>query len=555
LSLSSETLKAMLAARLLEPLLGHGRRALDLLTILRRAGYLVLPKPAPAARLLTDLALGEHRLSLLLRFHAHDQPDGIALITDELRLTYGELDARVNACAHVLLGLGVRASDRVAARLPNGSTFIEVAFACARLGVSFTPIGTHLKQREVAYILENSSAQLLVTTPELRVETRVRTLETGVGPDSYKNQLARASRSDPPRAGRGSKDAVLMYTSGTTGRPKGARRDVRASAIAELLYMVGGFDLTRHERFFICTPLYHATPWAFSNMILGMGATLVLAEKWHGLASLERMSKLNVTGMLVVPTLVRRWLDLPQVERRRAHPRRLTKVVSAGARFPSQWKVEASAQIGPIFYDFYGATELGVISISDPQQTRQRPETVGRALPHIELRILRPDGCEAAVGERGELFARGQNFDGYHGEADKNRPDAEGFISVGDIATLDMEGYLSIVDRIADMVISGGVNLYPAEIEQVLREHPAISDAAVIGVPDEEFGEALHAFVVLAVDETLSAEAVVAHCESQLAKVKRPKFVTFLESLPRSPQGKVLKRELSVFPAKKLSAS
>ena len=521
----------------------------------RRSGLLHLPRPRAVAAVGKAALRSENIISLSLRYQASHTPTRTAIEDGDHQLSYAALDRRVDQVARTLQARGILPGHSVAVMLSNSVEFFEVMLAIARMGANLTPMSDKFKAREVNYILEHSDATALIVDHDRlevvearwREALRVLVLRADADPpisaplEDYA-EITRAASAAPlerrQRHREGSK--VIMYTSGTTGRPKGAQRRIRSLTPEGLLNTFAGFDFKNAERLYICTPLYHAAPWAMSSFVLGLGGTIILSKRWRGADTLAALEATHATTFLVVPTLVRRWLDLDSPQR----PPALEKVISAGARFPAQWKREATERLGEVFYDFYGATELGIITIASPSDAREAPESVGKVLPHIDVKLLL-EGREVAPGEPGELYARGQNFSGYlKNEAASEANSLDGYFSVGDIATLDGRGYLYIVDRRADMVVSGGVNIYPAEVEGVLRDHPDVNDVAVVGLPHPEFGEALHAFVVSRPGRTPDEAGLIAHCGEELARFKKPRGVTFLDALPRSPQGKVLKREL-----------
>jgi acyl-CoA synthetase (AMP-forming)/AMP-acid ligase II len=527
---------------------------------------------------------GESLLSLAVRWRGRAQPDEVAVEGEGGRRTWGDLNQRADRLARALTQEGIRSGDVVAVMLPNGALWIEAALAVGRLGGRFLPVSTHAKGAELGYVLADSGAKLLLLAESARDvvgdawrqgASSVTVWLTGGeaegwGGGEVEEKMKAAGEGAFVRGAdqaRGdADDQVIMYTSGTTGKPKGAARSVRDVGVVEVLNLVAALHLSFREVLYVCTPLYHAAPWALSALVLGVGGRLVLADGWRGEDSIAEMGARGVTAWLVVPTLVKRWLDLPANSSQK--PSTLQRVYSTGAQFPAAWKRAASARFGPVFFDFYGATEAGVISVADPRDCVERPETVGKILPHIQVRIdavageasgqasggsdLGPgsdpsadsgdDPTVAPSGvERGTLYVRGQNFLGYT-RAGGRVQRADAFIPIGDIATLDGR-YLSIVGRAVDLVISGGVNIYPAEVEAALRTHPSVGDVAVIGTPDEVFGEALAAFVVPKV-QGLTAQALVTHCDAVLSRLKRPKHFIFMHELPISPQGKVLKRAL-----------
>ncbi len=442
--------------------------------------------------------------------------------------------------------------------LPNSPLFLISAIASSRINANFLPIGTQYKPTETSYILRHAKPKILIISSDYieNIDPTIIQEGTQIWVRTKQNQIIipfpytdvdAALASAPPlplskliksplNVEQNDANQLIMYTSGTTGKPKGATRNISDLGVEGILNLATALNINFNEKLYICTPLYHAAPWAMAALVLGFGGQLILSDKWQNQETLNEIEASGATSWLVVPTLIRRWLDLSSANR----PPSLQKVYSAGARFPSAWKTEASQTFGPIFYDFYGATELGIVSVANPQDCIEKPTSVGRILPHIQTKLQPHPNYPP---QQGALFASGQNFSGYLGQSSPQSP-FDGFFSVGDIAEIK-DQYLYIVDRISDLIISGGVNIYPAEIEALLRSHPNISDAAVIGVPDPSFGEAIAAFIVPSpASPPPSPQEITAFCEKNLARFKKPKYIEFLDVLPISPQGKVLKRQL-----------
>jgi fatty-acyl-CoA synthase len=277
-----------------------------------------------------------------------------------------------------------------------------------------------------------------------------------------------------------------------------------------------------------------------------VGGTVILAEHFEPEAFLETVARERATSAFLVPTMLGRLTALPDAVLRRHDVSSLRWLLSGAAPLPTETARRIEAHFGPILYNFYGATETGMVTLAGPGEHTARPGTIGRALMGNEIRLLGEDGREVPVGEVGEMFVKSTMLvGGYHGDADATRGAMkDGFFSVGDMARVDADGYYYLADRKHDMVISGGVNIYPQEIEQHLHNHPAILESAVIGVPDPDWGESLKAFVVLRPGARLELEELRTWCRSALADYKCPKHVQFVDALPRSPTGKVLKREL-----------
>ena len=336
--------------------------------------------------------------------------------------------------------------------------------------------------------------------------------------------------------------ASMIYTSGTTGNPKGAWRP-HGVDIANVLQVIATFELTQSDVHLMCGPGYHSGVAFFSALHQVLGSTVVLQPRFDAEDALDQIARHRVTTTFMAPTLLQRLVDAQEARPRNTSS--LRAVILGAAPCPYALKVRAEAVFGQVAWEFYGATETGVNTVLRPEDQLRKPGSCGTALPGQEIRLVRADGTEAAIGEPGELMVRSSWLAEYF-----NRPDAtrnslhDGFFSVGDVAYRDDEDYFYICDRRIDMIISGGVNIYPAEVEAVLHAHPAVMDAAVIGVPDDEWGESVKAVVQLRPGADVSADALIAFCGERLAGYKKPRSIAFVDELPRDAAGKLLKRKL-----------
>jgi fatty-acyl-CoA synthase len=507
--------------------------------------------------------LGPH---LAVMFHAHNQPDKEAIVEPlangaTRRLTWGQLDAEINKLCHALVARGVRGGDRVALMLPNGTDYLIAQQALARLGGVAVQIGYRLKAGEVAYILSNAEPKATLvhgdyfpTMQAARAETNkggallVVGAAPGVAAERWEDAVVGAPADRPPKV-EGAEDTgggVIVYTSGTTGKPKGAARHWKQTgldAVADMMVQVG---MSTDDRQLVVCPLYHSAAPAFVAITMSLGGTVILMNSFDAEGALALIERERITCTLVVPTMLVRICALPEDVRKKYDTRSLRWVMSGAAPLATETAKRFMEQFGPKLWNFYGATETGIVTLAGPDDHVSRPGTVGRAVRGNEIRLYGEDGREVATNQVGELYARNSMLiAGYHRNDDATRSSMrDGFFSVGDLARKDADGYYYMESRKHDMVISGGVNIYPREIEDHLHHHPAVLEAAVIGVPDPEWGESLKAFVVRRAGHSLSAEEVIAWCRDGLADYKRPRQVVFVDELPRNPTGKVLKREL-----------
>src|SRR5262245_44744629 len=495
-------------------------------------------------------------------FHAAAHPDKEAIVEygedGVRRMSWGELDAAINRLSHALAARGAGSGARVALMLPNGVEYLIAQQALARLGATAVQIGYRLKPAEIAYILGNAEpAATLVHADYLPQMNDARTQTgkggpmivvggTGNGPEHWDRALAAASPELPPRVRGGDGGGVIVYTSGTTGKPKGANRAWRKTGFESVADMILQVGMRADDRHLVVCPLYHSAAPAFVAIMMSRGATMVLQNHFEPEEALAIIQKERVTCSLMVPTMLIRMTNLAKDVLAKYDTSSLRWVMSAAAPLTTDAARRFMEQFGRVLWNFYGATETGLVTLAGPYDHTQRPGTIGKKLRGNEIRLLDDAGREVATGEVGELYARNPTLiSGYHGNDDATKSSQrDGFFSVGDVGRIDADGYYYLESRKHDMVISGGVNIYPREIEDHLSTHPAILEAAVIGVPDPEWGETLRAFIVVRDGHQITEAEVVEYCRSELADFKRPRKVTFLTELPRNPTGKILKREL-----------
>jgi len=495
---------------------------------------------------------------------AQEDPAHVALIDpDGHRVSAGELLAASNRLVHGLRSLGLQQGDCIAAVLPNGTPMIEVYLAAAQGGWYLTPINHHLTAAEIAYILEDSEAKVFIGAERFAATCSSAAAQLNF-PPSRRFAVGTVPGFQPYAAlSHGQPDAlpqdraagqVMNYTSGTTGRPKGVRRplapydpDAVFSMYAMFLAMFGiaaggdGVHLTG-------SPLYHTAVLMFAGSSLHYGHTVVLMDKWTPESCLECIAQHRVTTTHMVPTQFHRLLALPETVRQRYDVSSLRHAIHAAAPCPIDIKRRMLDWWGPVIYEYYAASEGGGTLVT-PDEWLQYPGTVGRAWPTSEIRILDDQGRDAPTGTPGTVYiALGTADFEYH--KDKTKTDAHrraGFFTVGDVGYLNEDGYLFLCDRKIDMIISGGVNIYPSEVEAVLLTHPKVGDAAVFGIPNDDWGEEVKAVVEPAPGVQASpqlAKDILAYCLEHTAKYKCPKSIDFMDSLPRDPNGKLYKRKL-----------
>jgi acyl-CoA synthetase (AMP-forming)/AMP-acid ligase II len=486
---------------------------------------------------------------------AHD-PDAVAVIEGTAVTTRAELNAEINRVTSGLAALGVRAGQRGVWCGPNSTEVVVFMHACRKLGLVAVPLPYRFTPEECHHVLSDSDASLVMVDaayaptiagllprlPALRHAVSFR----GTHPDlrSVEDVKALGSPDEPPPPA--DYGTAMMYTSGTTGRPKGAIRSRSDRAL--LGAMMAELNFGSGEVHLVTGPLYHAGPNAFALLTHITGGTLVVMRSFDPAEWLRLVAEHRVTSAFVTPTHLKRIVSLPDRTLAAADLSSLRTVIANAAPVPYALKQEVVAKLGEGFlYEVYGSTELGIATVLRPEDQLRKPGSCGRPYGGIELKVIGDDGCEVPPGEAGELFVRtALAIDGYHRMAEQMPalPGDEGWKSVGDVAWLDDEGYLHICDRKTDMVISGGMNVYPAEVEAALHGHPAVADVAVIGVPDDEWGERVHAVVVPKPGLTADPADLDAFLTSRLAGFKRPRSWEVRAELPRTESGKLLKRVL-----------
>ncbi|MFB9623103.1 AMP-binding protein [Nonomuraea helvata] len=466
-------------------------------------------------------------------------PGRRALIdSDGTETSYGELLARVNQVSHGLRARGLVAGDVVAGVLPNGIDAIVMITATAQIGLYYVPINWHLTASEVAYILDDCDAKLVVTGPGFAVPGA----ETGTA------GLAEGQPTDAP--GERTSGAVMWYTSGTTGFPKGVQRPLSGMVPEQMIPAYRWFlgevvDLRPGDDVHLVTsPMYHSAPCAHTQFALHLGHTVVIAPKFDPVTILELIERHRVTNAMMVPTMFHRMLQLPEEVRTKYDVSSLRQVIHTGAACPVSVKQQIMDWWGPVLYEYYGSTESAIAFAVKPQEWLARPGTVGRPVPMFEAKIVDEAGVELPPREPGMIYVKsGMGTFEYHKDPEKTAASMLGeWYSPGDIGFMDEDGYLFLCDRRTDLIVSGGVNIYPAEIEAALLEHQAVADVAVIGVPDEEWGHNVVALVQPAEGVTpgpqLTAE-LLEHCGPRIARFKHPKVIEYRSPLPRTPTGKM----------------
>jgi acyl-CoA synthetase (AMP-forming)/AMP-acid ligase II len=486
-------------------------------------------------------------------------PDKVVLSQGERRLTNRDLDARVNALAAGLVGLGIGRGDVVALLLYNHIEFLETVLAVNRVGAAFLPMNYRLSPAEWQYILRHSEACAILTEPEFRPAVeglagelpalRHRLLLGGSAPgwSCHDDLVAANLGKTAPADVMGEHDLQrLMYTSGTTSRPKGVRITHGNLAWKNLGHIVE-FGITSADTTLVCGPLYHVGGFDLPGIgTLHAGGAMVLLRKFDAREVVETIERERPSNLWLAPSMMNAILQLPDIAERDTSSIRF--IIGGGEKMPVPL-VERILKAFPRawFADAYGLTEtVSGDTFNDAEHMLAKVGSVGRPVVHLEVRVVDETGARVPTGELGEITLRGPKvFAGYWRDEEATaKALRDGWFHTGDVGRLDEDGYLYMEDRKKDMIVSGGENIATPEVERVLYEHPDVVEAAVIGIPHPRWGEVPKAFVVLREGARLDAAALGAFCRERLAKFKVPAELTFLEVLPRTPSGKVLKRTL-----------
>jgi len=492
--------------------------------------------------------------------HAPERPATIMVSTGET-MSYGELDTLARRLAALFHALGLERGDHIAMMIDNEIMYHPVAWGAWYAGLFFTPVSTRLTTGEVAYMIEDSGARLFIASPPheaLALELSAKLPQvphwflTAPGGGKIRDIVSQLGTIEPLAVT--SEDLVgadMLYSSGTTGRPKGikprggATRD-QPNPLASLLTRLYGFDA--ETRYLTPAPLYHGSPTKYSMAVHRAGGTNVIMESFDAERALAAIATHRVTHSQWVPTMLQRMVRLPEEAKARFDLTSHRVAIHAAAPCPPELKRQMIDWWGPIVWEFYAGSEaVGYTSI-DSGEALARPASVGRSVLG-ELHILDGDGNELPPGEIGHIFFAGGPLMEYHNDPAKTARayNERGWVTLGDMGRLDEDGFLYLADRKDFMIITGGVNVYPAEIEQLLAMHPAVEDVAVFGVPNEEFGQEVKAVIQPAAwpaDEAAYKAELDAYCRAYLSRIKVPRSIDLAAELPRQPNGKLYKTAL-----------
>jgi acyl-CoA synthetase (AMP-forming)/AMP-acid ligase II len=501
------------------------------------------------------------KFGTIVAAQARRVPDRVAVACAGERRTFGELDARSDRLARALLARGLRSGDRVVLYLGNGLPFVELFLAVLKAGGLVVPVTARLVGPELRYIVGDTrpfaiafegAARATVETARALAPEALRIVsggEAGPGEARLADLVEAGEAEAPPRLPAAPDDMMIMYTSGTTGVPKGAII-THSNLITQTYMNVAEWKLTDADRFLATTPLAHRIGLARVTCGLLLGATSVVMPRFDAAAAARLIDAEGITVMGMVPTVARMLLD--HLEGVPGGGESLRVALVTGEAFPLEVKRRLQARWPQVrMYSFFAMTEGGTVTSLGPTEQLSHGTTVGRPLPGVEVRIVDDKDQDVPTGDVGEILIRSGEpgrytvMRGYY-----NRPDADaeafvdGFFRTGDLGRFDADGYLSIVDRRKDMILSGGLNIYSKEVERALESHPAVAEAAVVGVPDARFGEAVCAYVIVERGAAVTAGELIEHCRALIAGYKKPRHVRFVDDLPRNGIGKVMKAEL-----------
>jgi long-chain acyl-CoA synthetase len=492
-----------------------------------------------------------------LRINAGKFPNRICISDGSRKLTFKEFNQRVNKIANGLTALGLGKGEKIAIFSRNCIEYMEIFHACAKIGVCLVTLNFWLRPSEVAVIFNHSDAVMLILGEQYQesiflINKELAKLRTNglivIGNPkfphwgSYENILSEASQEEPAVQVDWDAPFWLIYTSGTTGDPKGVVRSHKRTVLDCWLALIE-FGLWKNDYFLAISPFFHGVTF-FPLMVLQAGGKIYIVKEFNPDKILEIISNEKITATFMVPTILDMILSSKNIQN--TSFKSLRMLVTGAAPLPTKTKEKVMEQIGHVLFEFYGATESGYITVLHPEDQLRKIRCCGQPCFGAEIEIRDPGGNALPIGQVGEIFSKwpGQ-FDEYYKNPDKTREALQGeWFTAGDLGMKDDENYFYIVDRKIDTIISGGENIYPREIEDVLRSHPAVAECAVFGIPDEKWGEAVKAMVVPRPGCNVSEQEIKEYCGTRLAGFKRPKTIEFISELPKTASGKIMKKDL-----------
>jgi len=533
----------------------RGSNEVRYLRTIIESGAFRLEPPQNYAALAADVyKWGE--FGMLPSLNARRTPDRAACIDDEGEITYRQLDEAAHAVANGLIDMGVKAGDGVAILARNHRWFLIAHYGCARVGARMILLNSEFSGPQIKEVSEREKAALIIYDDEYTeaVSTaepplgKLRAL--GVNPEAAQpsgstdetlaDLIARSSKAPAPKPSRHA--SIIILTSGTTGTPKGANRSTPPT-LAPVGGVLSHVPFKAGEVTSLPAPMFHALGFLMGTIAVFLGSTLVLRRKFKPAVVLEDIEKHKVTAVVVVPVMLMRVLDALEKAKKKPDLSSLKIVFVSGSQLGSDLASRTLKDLGPVVYNMYGSTEIAFATIAGPKDLQRNPATVGPVVTGVKVKIFDDNGKELSQGEVGRIFVGNSfPFSGYTGGGNKQIID--GLLSSGDVGYFDEHGLLYVSGRDDEMIVSGGENVFPAEVEDLINGHPDVIEATAIGVEDKEWGQRLRAFVVKKDGSSLDEDTVKTYVRDHLARYKVPREVVFLPELPRNPTGKILKREL-----------
>ena len=519
------------------------------------AGALKIEPPQNVAALVGDIRRwGE--IGMIPAVNARRTPNGVAIIDDDGEVTFKELDDAANSVANGLLALGVRSGDGLALLIRNHRWFLIALYGAAKVGVRLILLNSEFSGPQIKEVSEREGAKLIIHDDEYTKAVSAADPELGklralpTNPDNDEpsestdetlaDLIARSRPTPPPKATAHSK--IIILTSGTTGTPKGANRSLPPS-LAPIGGILSHVPFRSGEVTSLPAPMFHALGFLHATLAMMLGSTLVLRRKFKPANVLADIEKHEVTAVVVVPVMLSRILDALDGMERKPDLSSLRIVFVSGSQLGAELATRALKDLGPVIYNLYGSTEIAFATIARPKDLSINPATVGPVVKGVKVKLFDDNGNEVPQGEVGRIFVGNTfPFEGYTGGGGKAIID--GLMSSGDVGYFDEHGLLYVSGRDDEMIVSGGENVFPAEIEDLISGHPEVIEATALGVEDKDWGHRLRAFVVKAEGASVDEDAIKAYVRDHLARYKVPREVVFLDELPRNPTGKILKREL-----------
>jgi fatty-acyl-CoA synthase len=543
------------AASKVRQYLERGSAELHYVRKIIEAGAFRLEPPQNYAAMAADIyKWGE--FGMLPSLNARRNPDGAALIDEEGTLTYSELDEAAHAVANGLIEKGVRGGDGVAILARNHRWFVIANYGAARTGARIILLNSEFSGPQIKEVAEREGAKVIIYDDEYtqavsKAEPPLGKLRAlGSNPDADEpsgstdetlaDLIERSSKSPAPKSSRHA--SIIILTSGTTGTPKGANRSTPPT-LAPVGGILSHVPFRANEVTSLPSPMFHALGYLHATIAMFLGSTLLLRRKFKPPLVLEDIEKHGATAMVVVPVMLSRILDALEKMEKKPDLSSLKIVFVSGSQLGAELANRALKDMGPVIYNMYGSTEIAFATIAGPKDLERNAATVGPVVKGVKVKILDDNGNEVPQGDVGRIFVGNAfPFEGYTGGGHKQIID--GLMSSGDVGYFDEHGLLYVSGRDDEMIVSGGENVFPAEVEDLISGHPDVVEATAIGVEDKEWGHRLRAFVVKKEDADLDEDTVKHYVRDHLARYKVPREVVFLEELPRNPTGKVLKREL-----------